>query len=534
MTITKKLMILAALSIAALLAVSVIGIRSAQHSESVIDRFSNTVFPSIHLLNSIRSDQQLLAITLFRHTLASDPAAKASLESSLEQQAAALKRNFAAYAPLVGSEAERKLYEAEGVLVDEYVSLLTQFIQRVRAGETPLDLSGPMGARRAALAKLLDEHLELDFNEASAASAEAIESASRGEILSIWVSVLGLALIALLSVTTIRGIRRSVEQIQASVQVIETTQDLSVRIPVLGKDEIGTTSAALNRLLDKISHSFSRMSAQANQLGASSTTMTGSASQVAEAASSQSDAASGMAAAIEEVTVSINHVSDRSMEARNLAHESGQFAEQGIRIIGETVDDINAIARSVAQVAGRIRELEEHGDRISSIVSVIRDVADQTNLLALNAAIEAARAGEQGRGFAVVADEVRKLAERTSGSTSEIASMVASVRHLSTEAVARMREAESMVEKGVSRAGSATEAIERISAGSARSLTMVDEISSAIREQGMASNVIAQNVEQIAQMAEECSAAAQSSAAGATALDQLAKEMRAEIAIYRL
>ena len=241
-----------------------------------------------------------------------------------------------------------------------------------------------------------------------------------------------------------------------------------------------------------------------------------------------------MAASVEEMTVSISHVSDRSEEAHSLSTESGKYAVEGETVIAQTVSDINQISQSVGLASQRIQELEAASHQISSIVSVIKEVADQTNLLALNAAIEAARAGEQGRGFAVVADEVRKLAERTSTSTQEISSRIDSIRTVSKDAVESMADAVNLVSTGVTRAGNASEAIQRISQASQHAVNMVEEITAAIREQSQASTTIAGSVEGIAQMAEESSVAAKNSAESARNLDEVAKEMREVVAAYRL
>jgi methyl-accepting chemotaxis protein len=262
--------------------------------------------------------------------------------------------------------------------------------------------------------------------------------------------------------------------------------------------------------------------------------LSASSDQVAAATARQSEAASAMAAAVEEMTVSINHVADGAREAHHVTAEADTLSQEGCSVIESTVAEMKQISKTVVDAAATIQAMGSSSQRISGIVQVIKDVAEQTNLLALNAAIEAARAGEQGRGFAVVADEVRKLAERTAQATSEIGGMIGEVQSSAQAAVGTMQQAVARVEDGVSLARRASESMLGISGGAQRVVAAVNEISNALKEQSVASNDIAANVEKIAQMSEENSAAARESAETALQLEKLAADTRQAVAAFRV
>jgi len=192
------------------------------------------------------------------------------------------------------------------------------------------------------------------------------------------------------------------------------------------------------------------------------------------------------------------------------------------------------ISATVHQASGTIRAMGDSSQRISSIVGVIKDVADQTNLLALNAAIEAARAGEAGRGFAVVADEVRKLAERTAKATTEISDMVSTVQGNAEQAVSTMDETVARVAEGVSLARKTSESMLSINHGAQQVMDTVTDISNALREQGVASNEIAVNVENIARRSEENSSAVRAVAETALHLEKLAADTRQAVSRFRI
>ena len=255
---------------------------------------------------------------------------------------------------------------------------------------------------------------------------------------------------------------------------------------------------------------------------------------VAAGAHAQSDAASAMAAAIEEMTASIHSVAENSAETYRIARKAGEMSAEGGNIVNTANAEMGEIVDSVEQSAQLIQTLGEHSQQISLIANVIKDIADQTNLLALNAAIEAARAGEHGRGFAVVADEVRKLAERTTKSTQEISDMINSIQQGTDRAVASMKEGTEKVHQGVAMISRAGDSMREIRAGAGQVENSVSEINAALQEQSQSSQEVAVNVEKISRMVEKTSNEMRVITDTSRQLDMLAVSLKESVSHFRL
>lgn len=284
---------------------------------------------------------------------------------------------------------------------------------------------------------------------------------------------------------------------------------------------------SLRDVIGKIREAANRLRTDAELLAVTS-------KQVSNGSVEQSAAATSTAAAIEEMTVSIQHIASSSDAAKKVAEIAGQQSREGEGAVQEAVAEINQIATSFNHSSQLISNLSDQSGQISAIVHVIKEIADQTNLLALNAAIEAARAGEQGRGFAVVADEVRKLAERTTASTQEIASMIQSIQQSTDNAMQGMTDGGSRLDEGVRLAAKAGVSMTDIEASSRQVLASVAEIAEALHEQQSNSGLIAQNVEKIAQMTEENSAAVSRVDSAAANLDGLAGSLTSLVGHFKI
>lgn len=306
--------------------------------------------------------------------------------------------------------------------------------------------------------------------------------------------------------------------------------DLTGSIPSAAK---GSMLASLDEMVGAIRRMVSEIERSAAKLTHGAEQISTASREVAIASQNQSDATSSMAAAIEEMTVSINHISDSANDTQSNSLASLQLSEEGFGRVEIATREITEISARVKDASARIRTLAEHADQISSIAGVIKEIAGQTNLLALNAAIEAARAGEQGRGFAVVADEVRKLAERTASATIEIEQMIGGIQTDTVEVVGVMDAALPQVTAGVSAAEGAADSLRKIKDGAQSTMSSIRDVANATNEQSVASSSIARKVEEIATMVDETTAAMQSTAETAADLEKIAKELTELMSRFR-
>ncbi len=308
--------------------------------------------------------------------------------------------------------------------------------------------------------------------------------------------------------------------------------DLTIQVEVKSeKDVLGnsfkTMTANLTGMIRQLTDNAGQLVSAASEIASSS-------EQMSRGANDQTGQMSQISTAVEEMTATIVESSRNAGDATDASNTAASTATEGGEIVAETIQGMQRIAATVRESADSIAKLANSADQIGEIVSVIDDIADQTNLLALNAAIEAARAGEQGRGFAVVADEVRKLAERTGKATGEITDMIKGIQDETHEAVQSMEAGTAEVDNGRDLADKAGTSLSEIVSVSQRVMDMIRQIATAAEEQSAAAEQISKNVEQVTAITRETATGAEQSATAAEELNRQAEGMQEMVKQFKI
>lgn len=309
--------------------------------------------------------------------------------------------------------------------------------------------------------------------------------------------------------------------------------DLTQRLEE-SKDEIGVTAKWFNAFIQTVHDTIAQVVDTTKQVVAASNEIARISGQMSQANDSQATQVTSIAAAVEEMSQSVAVASQQSADAAKSAENSGATATEGGNVVQQTIAGMTSIHEAVTISGQSVQALGQRSEQIGQVIQVINDIADQTNLLALNAAIEAARAGEHGRGFAVVADEVRKLADRTTKATGEIAGSIEAIQHETKQAVEQMHGVSSEVEQGVERATTAGSSLEQIVASTQHVARMIQSIAASSEEQARATEQVACSLDTIRNLSTQTSQDSTLAADTAQMLINKANELNSRVSKFKL
>jgi methyl-accepting chemotaxis protein len=504
---------------------------------------SSTVELATKWLPSVRTEQDLKFEVAYvrraeiQHILSPDKEGMDRYDRMIIDRLSRVAEAQKRYEPLISSDEERRNYQEFQANWEKYLAIEKRVLdlsRRDKKQEARELCQGEGLTVMTAAAKPLDEGAEINARggDASAKQAEATYASSRYWVIGLLVCsiVVGIVIATAIARSMAGAAGSMLHMIEEVAGNNLAISDMDVR----AQDEIGQAGLALNKMKNNLHEVVQSIAATAEHVASASEEISASASQQSQASETQKDQAAQVATAMQEMASTVLQVSENSNKAAEASRKAAETARQGGTIVDDTLTKMRVIAESVSATAKKVEELGKSSDQIGRIIGVIDDIADQTNLLALNAAIEAARAGEQGRGFAVVADEVRKLAERTTSATKEIAQMIQTVQSETKIAVTAMEAGTKQVEEGVKSTTLAGDSLKQIIHMSEEVGEMITHIATAATEQSSASEEVNNNMEQIAKLVKESAEGAQQSAKACSDLSGLALDLQKLVGNFRL
>lgn len=503
---------------------------------------SHDILPSVdHLVEADRDLYQCLVAE--RSILFVDPEAPGFADLVEEHRsniAQALER-INKFEKISSSPLEQSMLKDFHDFYNQWVETTREIVnQRSNNGSigrtVAIDLSFGKGAEQfAKMRDVIDRlsNLTLAASEQTVEALDVIVSSSRINLLT--ALTIGLGLCFFVAIVFPIAITRAFQRIISRIEDIADGEgDLTSRIEISSSDELGRIASGFNRFIGKLQGIVREISGSTVQLATAAEEMSAVTQETSGALTSQQSEVGQVATAMNEMSATAQEVATNAAHAAKAAQDADQQAKEGTRVISKTISGIRGLASEVQDATTVISKLESDSDSIGMVLDVIRGIAEQTNLLALNAAIEAARAGEQGRGFAVVADEVRTLAQRTQQSTQEIQGMIQRLQEGAQKAVSVMKRSSTQADASVEQAATAEHSLSAITASIVRILDMNMQIASAAEEQTAVSEEINRSMTKVNDLTEQTAGGSQQTASAVTELARLAARLDGLVAQFKV
>jgi methyl-accepting chemotaxis protein len=543
--IKLRLYLLVGLMLFVALVVSVMGLNGMRNADHAVDELYHQGMAHIHALGVIleaAEDSRSQMLLALQHDPGSAFATMHNHPLSMHVQR--IEHNIESinekWSEFTASQLDGEEKRLAGIFQEELDRFKVEGVEKVfedinaghyhEANELILKVVNPVMEE---MKGTIESLIQLQEEEAAAFFTETNE-AYHSMITLVVVSLsVGAIVSLLLAYLTINTITQGVSKIELTARKL-AEGDLGARVDYRNKDELGHISTAFNKMADKFHDAINEVKDSVTQLAAAAEETSTVTTQTTQGINQQLTETGQVATAMNQMSATVQEVARNAVKAAEAARDADTTFHQGKQVIDKVIDAIGELAKEVDEAANVIQKLESESMNIGSVLDVIKSIAEQTNLLALNAAIEAARAGEQGRGFAVVADEVRTLAGRTQESTQEIEEMISNLQSGANNAVKVMAEGKAMTQVGVDQAAAAGEALKTINAAVEQITGMNTQIASAAEEQSSVTEEINRSIVSINEVAEQSSTGAQQTAQASDDLARLAEQLKGLVGRFKV
>jgi methyl-accepting chemotaxis protein len=454
----------------------------------------------------------------------------------IQELSSSMDKEAIAYEKSLFSDEGKKLFKDYKEAESTYLSVikrLTDLASQGKIEEAISLLKGDANTTSRKLQNTITKLVESKIKQGKLLSEGNTNLANSSGWLMLGLSIIGTIIAFVLGFIITRSIVKPVMALAEDARRV-AQGDLQVVITSNATDEIGQLSDAFKTMAENLKDTIRQVSETASNVASASHQLSSTAEQLATGTEEMACQASTVATASEEMSATSSSIAQNCHQAADSSSHASQAATTGSGVVSTSISIMEQISTRVQSTAETVKSLGQRSEQIGAIVATIEDIADQTNLLALNAAIEAARAGEQGRGFAVVADEVRALAERTTRATHEISSMIKAIQNETQTAVTAMQQGVTEVEQGTFEAGRSGEALQEILMQINEVTMQVNQIATAAEEQTATTNEITNNIMQISQVVQETSRGAHESAAAADDLAKMAERLQGLVQRFKL
>ncbi|MDP5190464.1 methyl-accepting chemotaxis protein [Rheinheimera baltica] len=532
----QKRLLLAFGALALLLAATgLFSLQSMSEIRQRADLIEGNLLPAISKLGDVNLSITRIRVLTLRLLLTLDITQEGPTIQQIDDLRKQLDSSAEVYADTILLDAERKLFEQFTSKKLEYYQLQEEAIKLLQADEVgaATDLLDKINPISAQMTSYLLELSDLNNKAAADARTESIATYSSAKLAVIVLIVIAVVIALLIATVIARSISQPLSQAVMSAQYI-ADGDLTQPLTTEGNDELTQLSTALVQMQKKLRDAISHISSSSSQLASAAEQLNVVTDESAKALQLQNDEVQQAATAITEMSSAVDEVAGTALKTSEASSQSASLAKDGTQKVSQTSKVIEKMNADVRQSTGVINTLADKVSSINQVLEVIRSVAEQTNLLALNAAIEAARAGEAGRGFAVVADEVRSLAHRTQTSTGEIEQMIQQVQASAKEAVGAMQLISGNADNAQSVAKSAADALELITENIMAISDQNHVIAGAAEEQSKVAREIDRNIVTISDLAAQTADGSSQTTASATELSRLAIQLNTLVSKFKV